>query len=223
MPRLIVFCKAPVSGKVKTRLIPEFTANIARDIHIELAERTFALCEMLQGVLINSEPLKVELWCAPDLTHNFFQPLGFDKFVQSGADLGERMANALDFDDGQGATASVLIGTDCPTVDQDYILKAFAVLADSDVVLGPAEDGGYGLIGLSAGRLARGNWLSLFEGIPWSTNAVTTMTRAQAKVLSVSVTLLKEIWDVDYPEDVRRWRAYQDRHDQIDEPSANAI
>tara|TARA_B110000037_G_scaffold204413_1_gene248360 strand:+ start:931 stop:1200 length:270 start_codon:yes stop_codon:yes gene_type:complete len=89
--------------------------------------------------------------------------------------------------------------------------------------LGPAEDGGYGLIGLSAGRLARGDWLPLFEGIPWSTNAVTTMTSAQAKVLGVSVALLKEIWDVDYPEDVRRWRAYQDRHDQIDKPSAKAI
>ena len=223
MPRLIIFCKAPVSGNVKTRLIPEFTADIARDIHIELAERTFALCETLQGVLINSEPLKVELWCAPDLTHTFFQPFGFDKFVQAGADLGERMANALNFGDGQDGTASVLIGTDCPPIDQDYILRAFDVLADSDVVLGPAEDGGYGLIGLSAGRLARGDWLPLFEGIPWSTNAVTTMTSAQAKVLSVSVALLKEIWDVDYPVDVRRWRAYQDRHDQIDKPSVKAI
>ena len=189
MPRLIIFCKAPVSGNVKTRLIPEFTADIARDIHIELAERTFALCETLQGVLINSEPLKVELWCAPDLTHTFFQPFGFDKFVQAGADLGERMANALNFGDGQDGTASVLIGTDCPPIDQDYILQAFDVLADSDVVLGPAEDGGYGLIGLSAGRLARGDWLPLFEGIPWSTNAVTTMTSAQAKVLGVSVAL----------------------------------
>jgi len=223
MPRLIILCKAPVSGNVKTRLIPEFTADIARDIHIELAERTFALCETLQGVLINSEPLKVELWCAPDLTHTFFQPFGFDKFVQAGADLGERMANALNFGDGQDGTASVLIGTDCPPIDQDYILQAFDFLADSDVVLGPAEDGGYGLIGLSAGRLARGDWLPLFEGIPWSTNAVTTMTSAQAKVLGVSVALLKEIWDVDYPEDVRCWRAYQDRHDQIDKPSAKAI
>jgi uncharacterized protein len=223
MPRLIVFCKAPVSGEVKTRLIGEFTPDMARDIHIELAERTFALCQTLQGAMIDSQPLKVELWCAPDVFHAFFQSSGFDKFVQAGADLGERMANALNFDDGQGTTASVLIGTDCPTIDQDYILQAFTALADADVVLGPAEDGGYGLVGISAGRLPQADWWPLFENMPWSTDAVTTMTRTKAKALGVSVSLLEQVWDVDYAEDVRRWRAYQHRHDQVDKPAANAI
>lgn len=212
MPRLIVFCKAPVSGDVKTRLIGEYTADVARDIHIELAERTFGLCESLQGELINGEPLSVELWCAPDTSDVFFSQFGFDRFMQVGANLGERMANALAFRNEGKASASVLIGTDCPEINRDYIMKAFAALAVSDVVLGPAEDGGYGLIGLSAARLAQAGWRSLFENIQWSTKTVTSMTKAHAKVSRLSMTLLAEIWDVDYPQDVRRWRSYQSRH-----------
>ena len=223
MPRLIVFCKAPISGDVKTRLIGEFTADEARDVHIELAERTLGLCDSLQGELINGGALSVELWCAPDTSHAFFDQFSFDRFVQSGTDLGQRMANALAFYDAKGSTASVLIGTDCPTIDRDYILQAFAVLADSDVAIGPAEDGGYGLIGLSASRLEQGGWPSLFENIPWSTHTVAPMTIAQAKVSRLTVSLLNEIWDVDYPQDVQRWRTYQDCHDLDDKPVAKAL
>jgi hypothetical protein len=93
-----------------------------------------------------------------------------------------------------------LIGTDCPEINGEYLQAAFKALETTDLVLGPAEDGGYGLIGLN--RAAP----TLFEDVPWSSEEVLEVTVRKAEDAGLRVKLLPEIWDVDHPADVERWQ-----------------
>jgi rSAM/selenodomain-associated transferase 1 len=120
-------------------------------------------------------------------------------FVQEGHDLGERMASAFACSFELGMDKVVLIGTDCPSLQSEHLNQAFEALTHSDLVLGPATDGGYYLIGMKR----RADYL--FEGITWSTAEVLSQTLAVATAHGLHFTLLDELSDIDTQED---WECY---------------
>lgn len=192
---LQIFAKAPVPGKVKTRLIPKLGAMGAAMLYQHIVKHC------LQQF---SDSFSIQLWCYPDEYHSFFQACQKNFNVslhrQQGADLGERMAYAL-------ATTSqptVLIGSDCPSLDILTIRDAFtAIQQDNTVVLAPAEDGGYVLIGMQ--QVVP----ELFTDMPWSTSQVLTLTRVRLQDLRLSWKELPMQWDIDRPEDVERWLCFK--------------
>jgi len=193
--RILVFCKPPIPGQAKTRLIPALGAEGAADLHAELARATVARA-------VYSRLAPVELWASTAPEHPFFQRLCADHAcvlqTQCGDDLGARMAQALETTLADTDFA-VLIGTDCPALDEHYLAEACAALANgADAVLGPAEDGGYVLIGLRRCDPA------LFAGVAWGTSAVLAQTRRRFAALAWSVHELATLWDIDRPEDLER-------------------
>lgn len=193
--KLIIFSKAPVAGQVKTRLMPKLGAQLASKLHQHLLERTVKLVS--QANLAD-----VDLYCAPDIHHDFFSYLkkhyNIKLKTQTGQDLGERMGNALN-DALNTHQYAVLIGTDCPVMDKDYLADAFKHLQNNtDVVLGPVDDGGYVLIG------ARKMDMQLFADIKWSTNQVLTQTEKKITQLSWKYHKLNTLWDIDTPDDLER-------------------
>lgn len=123
---------------------------------------------------------------------------------QRGADLGARMAGALEDAFGGGAGRALIVGTDHPTLPPERLDRAFRLLASTDLVLGPSDDGGYYAIGLrrSAWPAAR----RLFRDVPWSTERVLGVTRSRAEGLGLSRRELPPWYDVDRPEDLERLR-----------------
>ncbi|MDX1595207.1 MAG: TIGR04282 family arsenosugar biosynthesis glycosyltransferase, partial [Gammaproteobacteria bacterium] len=194
--RLLVFARAPVAGAVKTRLQPALGAAGAAALHRRLLERTVATA-CAAGVA------PVELWCAPDRSHPAFAELAGRGDVtlrnQPSGDLGRRMHDAL-HDVLDGAGRAVLVGCDCPALTGDDLRAAFAALDAHDVVLGPAEDGGYVLVG--ARRVAR----PLFDGVEWGGPRVLRQTRARLVALGWRWHELRTFWDVDRPADLPRLR-----------------
>jgi rSAM/selenodomain-associated transferase 1 len=193
--RILVFAKAPVPGRAKTRLIPALGAVGAAALQARLIEQTLATAT-------RAELCPVELWCAPDARDPRLRALGarfnLPLRTQHGADLGERMRDAL-AGTLSAAPFAVLIGTDCPALTAAYLEEAIAGLsAGQDVVLGPVEDGGYALIG--ARRVAP----ALFEEIPWGSDAVLSHTCARLRHLGWDWRLLATLWDLDRPADLAR-------------------
>jgi uncharacterized protein len=192
---VIVFAKAPVPGQVKTRLVESLGASGASQLYERLAVHT------LQTAL-GSGVGPVTLWCAPSTEYPFFGRCA-DEFnvglhPQSEGDLGRRMADAFQ-ETLNVAPAALLIGTDCPSLTGEDLREAALVLGQkADAVVGPAEDGGYVLIGLRT--LACG----LFEGVPWGTEKVLPETRRRLKNLGWVWHELAVRWDIDRPEDVKR-------------------
>lgn len=193
--RILVFCKAPIPGMVKTRLLPALNSLQAADLHRKLAKRMLDCC-------LNSNLAEVELWCSPDTTHEFFfeyMEKGIPLFQQQGADLGERMFHGATHSLAREEVEKVLIiGTDCPNLDRHYLERAMQKLTDHDAVLGPAEDGGYGLIGL------RRATHELFDNITWGTSEVCAETCRKMNTQGYNWSLLPLLWDVDRPEDLVR-------------------
>ena len=193
--RLLVFARAPVPGAVKTRLIPALGATGAAELYARLLERTLTTA-------CTATVAPVDLWCAPDSGDPAFAAAkarwGVILHEQTQGDLGERMHQALGaaLEGGQGA--AVLVGCDCPALTATDLDAAFAALDDHDVVLGPAEDGGYTLIGVR--RLSP----VLFEGIEWGSDRVLRQTRSRLVALGWRWHELPMLWDVDRPEDLKR-------------------
>jgi hypothetical protein len=190
----MVFAKAPTPGRVKTRLIPSLGASGAAELQRQLIERT--LCTAEEAGLGT-----LELWCAPGPDDPFFAACAerhdMGLRTQCEGDLGRRMAGAL-----AAGTPGLLIGCDCPALTAAYLHQAAAALAGGyDAVLGPAEDGGYVLIGL-----ARSPPAQLFEDIPWGTQTVMQETRARLARRNWRWRELALMWDLDRPEDLQRLR-----------------
>ena len=195
--RILVFAKAPLPGEVKTRLLPELTPRQAAGLHRSLVGDTL---RRLSAARLAS----IELWCAPHPDLPFFRAqalrFGLELFQQSNGDLGERMAQAAR----EGLSRCrrlVLVGTDCPALDGAYVARALTTLARRDAVLGPAEDGGYVLLGLK--RAAP----ELFAEIPWGTREVARLTRERMAALGWRWAELPCLWDLDRPPDLARYRA----------------
>ncbi len=191
-----IIAKAPLPGQVKTRLVPMLGAGEASELYQQMVEQV-----LTQAVATRP----VQLWCAPDSSHPFFQAcrarFGVELRTQPPGDLGERMRAALQTGLAE-AERVVLVGSDCPGITTEYLNQAFDALRQREVVIGPAEDGGYVLIGMT--RLIP----AVFHGIPWSTGLVRERTEAILQTERVDYQLLSLLWDVDRPKDLRRWRAW---------------
>ncbi len=195
--RIIVFAKAPEPGHVKTRLIPTLSPVGAALLYERMAWRCLLTAA---GSGIGS----IELWCVPGTDHPFFQRCAeefrLQLYAQPDGDLGDRMGYALRVML-QRARFAILIGTDCPSRTEGDLRRALLFLREgAKAVIGPSEDGGYVLIGLSEYSPA------LFSGIPWGTQAVMEETRRRLSTLGWQWKELSERWDVDRPEDVERLR-----------------
>jgi rSAM/selenodomain-associated transferase 1 len=194
-----IFAKAPVAGLAKTRLIPLLgAAGAAR------AQRGFALQTL--GTVRTAGTGNVTLWCAPDTTHRFFRALaqrhGISTKAQPGGDLGHRMATAMSNHFARSPhTPLLIVGTDCPALTPAHLQQAADALQTVDVVLIPAEDGGYVLMGL------RKPVPEVFAHVAWSTPQVLTQTRERLRAAGVSSRELATLWDVDEPADWLRWRS----------------
>jgi rSAM/selenodomain-associated transferase 1 len=194
---IIQFAREPVVGAVKTRMIPHLSPEEACALHSELVLRTAA-------TLVGAALGPVELWVAGDDQHTLFERcrcLGVACLQgQQGRDLGERMYRALA--DGLDRFERVLlVGSDCPGMDRDYLARAVAALDRADVVLGPAMDGGYVLIG------ARRVEAEVFEGVAWGTSAVFAETTQRLRGLGLRWAELPPLRDIDRPEDLALWAA----------------
>ncbi|MFB1487357.1 MULTISPECIES: TIGR04282 family arsenosugar biosynthesis glycosyltransferase [unclassified Thiocapsa] len=194
--RILIFAKAPIPGQVKTRLIPTLGPAGAAELACDLLER-------LVGRLSLARLARLELWCSPDPEHPLFRDLaesaGVALRTQRGEDLGERLSAAAADALGR-ADAVLLVGADIPELDADYCASALAALADSDAVLGPAEDGGYVLLGLKAPAPG------LFGNMPWGGDRVAAITRGRIASIGWRCPELPILWDLDRPEDVLRYR-----------------
>ena len=190
---VVIFAKAPIPGLVKTRLCPPLTPDEAATLHgsfiLDALERTKAAVAQLKL------PIDRYLACAPSATHVFFKIMeerqGVKLIDQVGDDLGARMNQAFQTLFAQRYRQVLLVGTDVPTLPLDHFKQALTALEPHDLVLGPALDGGYYLIGLK--RPAP----ELFADIPWSTDQVLRRTQEKAATIGFKASLIEPWRDVD--------------------------
>lgn len=187
--RLILFTRFPELGKVKTRLAASIGDRPALEVHRELAERAISEAKGWGGEL--------EIWISGGEPDDWEAWQGPQQFVeQEGEDLGARLARAVKVAFDEGVRRLVVMGTDCPGLDRSRLKAAFSQLESCPVVFGPALDGGYYLVGLSAPRL------DLFEGIEWGGSEVLK----QSLVKAPDATLLEPLADVDVEADLHAWK-----------------
>ncbi|HKV09427.1 MAG TPA: TIGR04282 family arsenosugar biosynthesis glycosyltransferase [Thermoanaerobaculia bacterium] len=192
--RLLLFTKPARAGRVKTRLIGDLTPGEAAELHAAF------LADLLDRLAGGDFDLRLA-WA---LEAGDEMPEGpFPGVRQQGEDLGERLFLALSAA-GEEAASVAALGSDHPTLPVETVHRAFeAVERGADVVLGPAEDGGYYLIALRAGAVSR----RLFEGIEWSTGKVLPTTLDRCRELGLVLEMLPTASDVDTPEDLARLAA----------------
>lgn len=185
---VIVFARAPVAGRVKTRLIPALGAWRAAKLHLRLVRRAVRTAR--------------EARCGPvelhaTQRHGLLRSAASFR-LQRGADLGERMRRAM-LRGLQRHAGVILIGSDCPELrPRDLRRTARLLRAGYDAVLAPAEDGGYALIALSRPAAC------LFYDIRWGTDAVWQQTRQRLEAAGYRWLALRRVWDLDRPEDLER-------------------
>lgn len=193
--RIIVFLRAPRSGQVKTRLaatLGDAAACEAYRLMVEFALRA-----------VRATGLPVELRYTPDDAGaeiaGWAEP-GWVVSPQGDGDLGERLIRAAVASVASGFQKTIIVGTDCPYLTTGDFHEALAALEDHEVVIGPARDGGYWLIGL------RGEAPVLFQGIPWSSSGVLAATLQQARAANLRVRCLRELEDIDT---IQEWERFQ--------------
>ncbi len=186
---IAILAKAPIPGYGKTRLIPAIGAHAAAVLQERLTARTVETA-------LASAAGTVTLWCAPDARHRSFLELQRWQAIvlkpQVNGDLGARMIAAMQ----DGPT--LLVGTDCPALTPAHLREAAQSLRDHDVVLAPAEDGGYVLIG------TREPQPSLFASVTWGTPHVIEQTRARASASRLRMCELPTLWDIDTEDNLAR-------------------
>jgi rSAM/selenodomain-associated transferase 1 len=185
---LIIFTKNPVYGKVKTRLAATVGKKKALEIYTGLISHTVLITKKFSGnkiVFYSDEIISDDVW-----------KNGYKKHLQFGNDLGERMKNAFDFIFKSKYDKAVIIGTDCPELNEEIIINAFIQLNKNDIVIGPAADGGYYLLGMKK------NQHQLFENIEWSTDNVFKTTINLCIQNNLDFYLLPTLHDVDEEKDL---------------------
>ena len=194
---LIVFARVPRLGEVKTRLAAAVGASAALEAHRMLLVRTLetgARCSAFESRSLAIAGHDVEGECM-----RLADRWGYGLASQRGGDLGARMAGAIDAACEGGALA-VLVGSDCPELSADDLDQAVNALEGNDVVIAPAEDGGYVLIGCA------NPGLPIFEGVAWGSARVFEQTLLCAERAGLRVARLRTLWDVDEASDWKRWR-----------------
>lgn len=194
MRKLLIFLKYPIPGQVKSRLAASLGDEAAAAIYRASAELTLSrMAYFRQEAIVCVDPPQ-----ALEQTRLWLEG-GWTLRPQQGETLGERLKEATHHAFSEGARQVIVVGTDSPWLFPVDIEKAFSQLSPCDLVLGPSEDGGYYLIGLSKETHA------LFDGIAWGTATVFAETAARAQVLGLRMDELSRGYDLDYPEDVRRF------------------
>lgn len=195
--RLIIFARYPTPGRAKTRLIGALGTHGASLLQHRMTLQTL---ETVRQFLSRSDT-HVELRASGELAAmRELYPGPWDLGGQGGGDLGERLHRAFVETFSSGAKRVVVIGSDCPALTAEHLRTAFATLASHDLVLGPATDGGYYLIGLRRASA------TLFDAIDWSTSRVLEQTRAAALRIGYSIAKLDALADVDVPQDLSAMR-----------------
>ena len=199
LDHLIIFVKHPEAGKVKTRLAATVGHPAALAVYEHLLRHT---CEVALTVPVNRHVYYGDVVPKSDL----WSEAGFDRQRQIQGDLGVRMYQAMEDYFAGGASKVVLIGSDVATISPAHLQAAFDALDTHEVVIGPAKDGGYYLIGLSK------SFPEVFNNINWSTHTVLEETIRQVLNAGHSYTLLELLSDVDYEEDLTpELRVYLDQ------------
>jgi len=193
---LILFAKYPQPGRAKTRLSPPLTQTEAAAFYACMLHDSIAMARSLQVIT----PL-IFFQDDPGAA-GYFKTLAPQilSLPQEGENLGERLKNAFAGAFKRGFAEVAIIGTDSPDLPSEYIFEAFALLEDeqTDVVFGPAEDGGYYLLGMK--RV----WEELFRGLPWSSGELLAASIEKAKELRLGVSLLPLWHDIDTEADLKR-------------------
>ena len=187
MPRLILFAKYPGAGFAKTRLIPALGPEGAARLHKLLAENT------VKTLLASGAPVEVRYTGADAAAFRDWLGDNIDLVEQVDGDLTDRLTAAcID-------TPHIFFGADTPDLSIDILEQAIAALENNDVVIGPAHDGGYYLIGMRTARP------ELLNDIPWSTDQVLSETLSRLEKLEISPVMLPLLSDCDRPEDLAHW------------------
>ena len=197
MEQIIVFFKPLIRGKIKTRLAVETNEETALMLYrAMLQDLETNLREVWEKVRPIADPNSGE-------GGYFWKPAGFQK----GSDLGEKMYSALECSFARGVQKTLLIGSDIPHLQVHPLQRCLCALDDHDMVIGPAVDGGYYLIGFSAAGFKKATTpgpagASLFEGLPWSTDMVFSITLQRARVKNLSIFVAESITDLDTLDDI---------------------
>ncbi|MGD1715124.1 TIGR04282 family arsenosugar biosynthesis glycosyltransferase [Dapis sp. BLCC M172] len=194
--QLIIFSRYPEPGKTKTRLIPALGEEGAANLQRKMTETTLIKAKKL----LNRMSLSIEIRFAGGNLQLMKNWLGSDlKYQEQGTgDLGERITRAFESAFNRGMKYVVIIGIDCPSLTPEIMLQAFGKLTQSDVIIGPATDGGYYLIGIK--KIIP----ELFQGINWGTSVVLSQTVAIARKINLAIDYLPKLSDIDRPEDLEK-------------------
>ncbi len=192
--RVVLFTRNPEPGRAKTRLVPALGPEGAADLQRRMTERILATIDRLA----DARDVSVEIRMAGGTLDLARAWLGEERRIrpQGPGDLGARMHRAFEDASRDGIEATVIVGADCPAITRAHLERAFDALHESELALGPAEDGGYWLIGLRQPRP------SLFIGIPWGEATVFAETVRVAEASGIAPALLDVLADVDRPEDL---------------------
>jgi len=197
---LIVFSRYPEPGKTKTRMIPALGASGAAELQRTMTEHTLHNAQQL----LSEREVNIEVHFTGGSQQLMAAWLGEDiKYIlQVSGDLGHKMQSAFDNAFQMGSQRVLIIGIDCPDINQVILNEAFNSLEKNDLVLGVAEDGGYYLIGL------KNTIPQLFHNIDWGTDQVLNQTNNIAQQFKLDVHYLTTLSDVDRPEDLTIWQKY---------------
>lgn len=196
-PALVIMARAPVPGKVKTRLQPHLTPGQCASLYLAFLRDVIALAASIPSYTLF-------LAFTPREESALFRDLllpEIELIPQNTSDLGRRMHGIMSQLEARGYSPLVIAGSDLPTLQPATLELALECLQGSDLCLGPCPDGGYYLVG------ARHAWAPVFQGIPWSTPEVFRLTMEKARAASMSVALLEECADVDTFDDLKRLQA----------------
>ncbi len=186
-----IFFRIPEPGKVKRRIAEQLGEDIALRLYRQMLQDTFNNARACRDI-------KKFGFYIGDLS-GFRYPEWLKLHPQRGKGLGEKLLNAFEYLFESGYKRVCIIGSDSPTLPSYYIYDAYEQLKYKEVVVGPAEDGGYYLIGM------RAMFRALFSGIAWGTPEVLRQTLDRVETAAVSYTLLPEWFDIDRQEDIKRW------------------
>jgi len=192
---ILQFAKTPQSGSVKTRLLPALSGQQAMALHKNLVRHTAA-----QIVKLKHCQHYIFSTAGGEFIESLCEQYMAVHCLQQGADLGERIAMGCR-EIWQKGRPTIIVGSDCPDLSTDYYHQAIEALQRKSLVIGPAHDGGYVLIGM------RELYPQLFEGICWSTSRVLQQTLMRAEEQGLSVEVLDTLSDIDRPDDLARLRS----------------
>jgi uncharacterized protein len=201
---LVLYARAPQAGAVKTRLTPWLDREEAVALHLALLEDSLGLLRCAAATTGALPCLAMSAAWEPDEKSGSVSLMraaeGLVRIPQTGGDLGERLLNTFRELLGRGHTRIVVFGSDSPTLPPSYLEEALARLVEIDIVLGPAEDGGYYLIG------ARKVFPGMLAGVSWGTPRTLEETLLAIERAGARTALLPRWYDVDVPADLRRVR-----------------